>query len=45
MTISYEELKKVFPEEAEKAERQSREFVKKLIAKCWEMYKEEFGIQ
>ncbi len=45
MTISYEELKKAFPEEANKAEEQSKEFVKKLIATFWKLYKEEFGIE
>ena len=45
MTISYEELKKAFPEEAKKAEEQSKAFAKKLIAAFWELYKEEFGIE
>ena len=45
MTISFEELKKVFPEEAKKAEEQSKAFVKKLIAMFWDLYKEEFGIE
>jgi len=45
MTLPYDELRKHFPEEAKKAEEQSREFVKKLVAKFWEMYKEEFGIE
>ncbi|KKL84472.1 hypothetical protein LCGC14_1964430 [marine sediment metagenome] len=44
MTISYEELKKVFPEEAKESEKRSEAFVRKLMAKVWELYKEEFDI-
>jgi len=45
MSLSYEQLKEAFPEEAKAAEKKSKEFIKRLIAEMWLMYKEEFGIE